>query len=54
MLSMTGTSVNLRPFEFEGRTVRVVTDDHGEPWFNANDVLLEQWEDNPDTVGGRS
>ncbi|TCS94092.1 BRO family protein [Tepidimonas ignava] len=38
MLSMTGTSVNLRPFEFEGRTVRVVTDDHGEPWFVAADV----------------
>lgn len=32
-------SLHLVPFEFEGRQVRVVTDEHGEPWFVAADVL---------------
>jgi prophage antirepressor-like protein len=29
----------LVPFDFEGRSVRVVTDSQGEPWFVAADVL---------------
>ena len=32
-------SLHLVPFDFEGRQVRVVTDEHGEPWFVAADVL---------------
>lgn len=28
----------LAPFDFQGQTVRVVTDEHGEPWFVARDV----------------
>ena len=28
----------LQPFNFSGRQVRVVTDEHGEPWFVAADV----------------
>jgi len=28
----------LIPFEFEGRPVRVVTDEQGEPWFVAKDI----------------
>ena len=31
-------STELIPFDFEGRQVRVVTDDQGEPWFVAADV----------------
>ena len=30
--------MNLIPFQFESNPIRVVTDDSGEPWFNANDV----------------
>jgi prophage antirepressor-like protein len=30
----------LAPFDFQGQTVRVVTDEHGEPWFIARDVCL--------------
>lgn len=35
--------MNLTPFNFKGVPVRVVTDEHGEPWFIAKDVadLLE-------------
>lgn len=32
-------STTLVPFDFEGQPVRVVTDEHGEPWFVAADVL---------------
>ena len=28
----------LQPFDFSGQQVRVVTDEHGEPWFVATDV----------------
>lgn len=30
--------MNITPFSFEGASVRVVTDDNGEPWFSANEV----------------
>ena len=26
------------PFQFEAHAVRVQVDEHGQPWFNANDV----------------
>lgn len=29
---------NIVPFNFENKQVRVVVDEHGDPWFNANDV----------------
>lgn len=29
---------NLIPFQFESHSIRVVTDDNGEPWFNAKEV----------------
>ncbi|MGU0713187.1 BRO-N domain-containing protein [Pseudomonas aeruginosa] len=32
-------STHLVPFDFEGRQIRIVTDEHGEPWFVAADVL---------------
>jgi prophage antirepressor-like protein len=28
----------LIPFQFDGREIRVVTDDNGEPWFNAKEI----------------
>jgi prophage antirepressor-like protein len=30
--------MNLIPFNFNGAAIRLVTDDHGEPWFIAKDV----------------
>ena len=32
-------STQLAPFSFEGQSLRVVTDDQGQPWFVAADVL---------------
>ena len=29
---------NIIPFQFDALSVRVITDEHGAPWFNANDV----------------
>jgi prophage antirepressor-like protein len=29
---------SITPFNFDGRPIRVVTDDNGEPWFAANEV----------------
>ena len=31
-------TTTLVPFDFEGQPVRVVTDEHGEPWFVASDI----------------
>lgn len=28
----------LIPFQFENNPVRVITDDNGEPWFNAREI----------------
>ncbi|AVR88998.1 BRO-N domain-containing protein [Thauera aromatica] len=30
--------MNITPFQFESRAIRVVTDDNGEPWFSAKEV----------------
>ena len=30
--------MNLIPFQFESNPVRVITDDRGEPWFNAKEI----------------
>jgi prophage antirepressor-like protein len=30
--------MNLVPFNFNGAEIRVITDDHGEPWFVAKDI----------------
>ncbi len=30
--------MNLIPFQFESSTIRVITDDCGEPWFNAKEI----------------
>lgn len=35
------------PFAFESHTVRTQTDDHGQPWFNANDVCAVLEYSNP-------
>jgi prophage antirepressor-like protein len=35
---MTNSAFSLVPFEFEGRQIRVFTDERGEPWFIAADV----------------
>lgn len=32
--------MNVIPFQFEAQSVRVVTDEGGEPWFHANDVCV--------------
>jgi prophage antirepressor-like protein len=37
MNTLASTS-SLVPFEFEGRQIRVITDEQGEPWFVAADV----------------
>lgn len=35
---MSSSESSLVPFDFEGRQVRVITDEQGEPWFVAADV----------------
>lgn len=30
--------MNVTPFQFESRSIRVITDDSGESWFNVNEV----------------
>lgn len=30
--------MNITPFSYEGAAIRVITDDNGEPWFNAKEV----------------
>lgn len=30
--------MNLIPFQFESNPIRVITDDNGEPWFNAKEI----------------
>jgi prophage antirepressor-like protein len=35
---MSTNESSLAPFEFEGRQVRVIPDEQGEPWFVAADV----------------
>lgn len=30
--------MNITPFQFESNPIRVITDDNGEPWFNAKEI----------------
>lgn len=45
--------MNLVPFSFKGATVRVVTDENGEPWFVAKDVCDLLGYANPSDAIGR-
>ncbi|SEI23637.1 BRO-N domain-containing protein [Pseudomonas asplenii] len=45
--------MSLVPFEFKGAFVRVVTDEHGEPWFVAKDVCELLGYANPSDAVGR-
>jgi len=44
---------NITPFDFDGRAIRVVTDDSGEPWFSANEVCEVLGYSNPRDAVGR-
>ncbi|MEN5111311.1 Bro-N domain-containing protein [Pseudomonas sp. TWI672] len=45
--------MNLTPFSFKGTPVRVVTDEHGEPWFVAKDACDLLGYVNPSDAVGR-
>ncbi|HGY9636476.1 TPA: Bro-N domain-containing protein [Pseudomonas putida] len=45
--------MNLVPFNFKGSPVRIVTDEHGEPWFVAKDVCDLLGYVNPSDAVGR-
>lgn len=45
--------MNLTPFSFKGAPVRVVTDEHGEPWFVGKDVSDLLGYANPSDAMGR-